>query len=777
MKTRNLKFPNLSSHWVLRLPMLLLIPAIAFLASCNDDDDNTTDPDPVATQNIVELASDTPTLSVLVDALDNYSDLIAALSDDAGTFTVFAPTDAAMTAALGVLGYEQLSDVPADLLKEILKYHVISGSALKASDLTNGQVAPTLLANESVTVSITGSTVKINSSTVTTADVMATNGVVHIIDAVLIPSYLVTDDIVEIASATGDLSVLVSALGKFDDLVATLSDNAGTFTVFAPTNAAFTEALGILGYASLDDIPEDLLKQILQYHVIAGASLKSTDLNDGQEANTVLTDEKVTVSIDGTKVMINDATVTGANVMAVNGTIHIIDKVLLPSFIKTETIVALAQGNDDLSILVTALTKFPDLVSLLSDKSGAFTVFAPTNAAFADLLGVVGQSELDDIPEDVLKRILQYHVISGTVAKAANLSNNQMIATALPDESVKVTLNGSTVMIDAATVAVADVEAINGVVHVVDAVLVPSLEASIVNTVVEPAYFNKDFTTLTAAVVKAELLTTLIDKTATFTVFAPTNAAFEAAGITSLDDYSKADLEPILLYHVLGIKADKAAVAAIGTGNAVTTLGGDVYLSINDNGIFLNGTTEVVATDIQADNGVVHVIDRTLIPASNDIIDIAVSLSTKSEGAEFGQLVAALTAVENDMSTDALITILKGDGPFTVFAPTDAAFGKLYTSAGVADFSALVAAQGIGTIEAVLKYHVVSGLVFSTDLPNLSSTTVTTLGGDITLNLSNLTIADTDAALGLGSPDATIIDTDILGTNGVIHVIDEVLLP
>lgn len=780
---KNLK--TLQRFLAQKLLLALCVSFVAFAVSCNDDDDDDNTPDPVVvpTQNIVEIASATSSLSTLVDAIDNYDDLVAALSDDSETYTVFAPTNAAFTAALGVLGYDKLADVPADVLKEILQYHVIAGSALKSTDLANGQMAATLLAGESVTVNISGTTVKINSSTVTSADVMATNGVVHIIDAVLVPSSLVTSDIVDVAKATPELSVLVTALSKYDDLVAALSDNSGTFTVFAPTDAAFTEALSLLGYATLDAIPEDLLKQILQYHVISGASLKSTDLENNEEAETLLADESIKVTIEGSTVKINSATVVAANVAAVNGTVHVIDEVLLPSFIPNKSIVELASGTADLSILVQALSKYPDLLDLLGDKTGSFTVFAPTNQAFLDALGVLGQEELDDIPESVLKRILQYHVVSGTEAKAADLSNNEMIATALPDESVEVGISGSTVMIDGAMVTAADVEGVNGIVHIIDAVLLPSLETSIVNTVVEPAYFNKNFTTLTAAVVKAELLSTLINPEATFTVFAPNNDAFTAAGITSLDGLSKEDLTPILQYHVLGSEADKAAVAAIGTGKAVTTLNGDFYLSINDNGIFLNGTTEVIATDIQADNGVVHVIDRALMPPSQDIVEIAVAASQASSGAEFGQLVAALSEVEANGSTN-LLTLLgsenSGDGaPFTVFAPTDAAFAKLYTLAGVADFSALLAAQGVGVIEAVLSYHVVrSARVLSTDLPNLASNEIETFGGgEFTLNLSTLTISDTDAALGLGSVDAKIITTDILATNGVIHVIDEVMLP
>ena len=364
---------------------------------------------------------------------------------------------------------------------------------------------------------------------------------------------------------------------------------------------------------------------------------------------------------------------------------------------------------------------------------------------------------------------------------STDLSDGQMAATLLSaNDEIEVSIDGSSVMINNATVTTANVEASNGVVHIVDAVLVPALELSIVNTIVEPAYFNEDFSILTEAVVTAGLLETLINAEANFTLFAPNNDAFEAAGITSLEGLTANDLAPILTYHV--IDGEVFGDGLPETGSAVETLGGDFYLSINDNGAYINGLTMVTAATLAGealdyDNGVVHLINRTLVPASDNVVEIAVAASQASENAEFGQLVAALTAVENDESTAALVTVLSGDGPYTVFAPTDAAFESLYDLANVADIAALVDAVGIGTVEAVLLYHVLDARVFSTDLPNLSNTTVETLGGAITFNLESMTIADSDAALQLGTVDATIVDTDIFGTNGVIHVIDEVILP
>jgi len=588
---------------------------------------------------------------------------------------------------------------------------------------------------------------------------------------------LPTDDIVALVSSNADLSTLVTAITTAD-LTSTLQSD-GPFTVFAPSNSAFDKLEdGIL--ETLLDNP-DVLAEVLQYHVVSG-KVMSTDLSDG-EVQTLLTGKSINVTINNGMVMLNNfAKVTAADIEASNGVIHIIDEVLLPEGFELpkDNIVTIASETPSLSILVDALTMFPDLVDALS-SDGNYTVFAPTNDAFTALLGVIGQSDLNDVPKEVIERLLKYHVISSAALMSGDLNDGQMAGTLLSEnDKITVGINGSEVTINGANVATANIEASNGVVHIVDAVLVPELELSIVNTIVEPVYFNKDFSILTEAVVTANLLTTLTDTEANYTLFAPNNDAFEAAGITTLDGLTANDLTPILTYHVLGSEVFADQLPA--TGSAIASLGGDFYLSINDNGVFINGLTQVTTATLSGealdyDNGVVHTIDRTLIPATQNVVEIAVAASQASEGAEFGQLVAALSAVEDSTSTADLITILSGDGPFTVFAPTDAAFESLYTLAGVADFSALVDAVGIGTVEAVLKYHVVSGRIFSADLPNLSSSTVTSLGGDFTLNLTSLTITDTDAALELGTDDATIVDTDIFGTNGVIHVIDEVILP
>jgi transforming growth factor-beta-induced protein len=586
-----------------------------------------------------------------------------------------------------------------------------------------------------------------------------------------------TKDIILVAQSKSELSTFVSAVNAAG-LTSALK-GSGPFTVFAPSNAAF---------AKLD--PDDLavllanpdaLADLLKYHVVSGE--KTSGVLSSGTVSTLLTGKSISVTASGGMITLNGtAGVESADQDATNGVIHIIDEVILYQgfALPKKSIYDLASSTPSLSILAEALDMFPGLVSAL-DSDGSYTVFAPTNDAFAALLGVIGQTNLSDVPESVIERLLKYHVIAGASLMSTDLTDGQQAATLLSaDDKITVGINGASVTINGANVTTADVEASNGIVHIVGGVLVPSLELSIVNTIVEPAYFNKNFSILTEAVVKADLLGTLTNPSANLTLFAPDNAAFAAAGIPSIAGLTGAYLAPILTYHVIGSEVFADGLPA--TGSAVTTLGGPFYLSINTSGVFINGLTKITVATLSGGaldytNGVVHLINRTLLPATKNVVEIAVAASQAATGAEFGQLVAALTAVENDPTADNLITILSGTGPFTVFAPTDAAFASLYTLAGVANFDALVAAVGIPTIEAVLKYHVLGARVFSSDLPNLSSNVVATLGGNITLNLGTLTITDTDAALNLGTTDATITSTDISGTNGVIHVINQVLLP
>jgi transforming growth factor-beta-induced protein len=425
-----------------------------------------------------------------------------------------------------------------------------------------------------------------------------------------------------------------------------------------------------------------------------------------------------------------------------------------------QTIVQLAQGNDNLSTLETALLKFPDLVTTLSG-TGKVTVFAPTNAAFENLLDAVGQSSLDDIPEQVLRDILEYHVISGEVL-SSQLMNGEV--TTVGTEKITVAISGGVTLNGSASVTTADVRATNGVVHIIDEVLVPPSMLPIVGTIVAPAYFNKNFTTLIAAVNDASpsVLTALLSS-GNKTLFAPTNDAFIAAGITELPE--QAVLDAVLQYHVIGAEVTSAQIA---TGSSeAETLNGTIYLSKGSAGVFINGSSKVTTADIEASNGVVHVIDRTLLPPSQTIAEIATDLA-EGNPAEFTQLVAALVRTQGRGADDLLAAASSNDAMLTVFAPTDAAFEALYDALNVSGINEVP----IETLIAVLKHHIVMGNVFSSDL---TSGEVATLNGDVTINLS----ANPPTVTG-GSGNVANLQTTLLNihaTNGVIHVIDKVLVP
>lgn len=280
-----------------------------------------------ADQDIVEIAVGNEDFSILVAALQK-AELVGALQGE-GPFTVFAPTNAAFEKLLASLGItaEDLLNHPQ--LKEVLLYHVVSGQVL-STDLSNGMSAPTL-SGENIKVDLS-SGVKINSSSVTTADVMATNGVIHIIDSVLVPSTFklnpepeVPATVVDIALSNSDFSILVAALQKAD-LVGALQGE-GPFTVFAPTNAAFEKLLAALNISASDLLNQPDLAKVLLYHVVSG-KVMSTDLSNGLEAATL---NGETVKFDlSSGVKVNQSGVTAADIEAGNGVIHVIDTVLVP---------------------------------------------------------------------------------------------------------------------------------------------------------------------------------------------------------------------------------------------------------------------------------------------------------------------------------------------------------------------------------------------------------------------------------------------------------------
>ncbi len=567
-----------------------------------------------------------------------------------------------------------------------------------------------------------------------------------------------TPDIVQLAQATPDLSILVEAVvaaGLVDTLKA-----AGPFTVFAPTNAAFAALLtelGITKEALLANKP--LLTTVLTYHVLP-AKVERAGIPAGKPITTVqgsifkieANNNVLTIS-DGRN---RTSRIVATDIQGKNGVVHTIDRVILPA---DKNIVQTAVALPQFSVLVEAVTA-AGLTTTLSG-TGNFTVFAPTNDAFTALLAELNITKAALLADRaLLTRVLTYHVLPNRVLKA-DVPTNVAIATVQGDT---LRISPALVITDqrtrTANITATDVLATNGVIHVIDKVILPTpAPAPVVPDLVALAQSNPNLSILVEAVVAAGLVDTL-KGTGPFTVFAPTNAAFtELLAELSITKEAllanKALLTTVLTYHVLPAKVEKAGIPA---GKAIKSVEGGIFkiesifdvLTITDG---RNRKSAITATDIQARNGVVHTINKVLLPADRSIVQTAQSLS------QFTILVEAVVAAD-------LVTTLSGTTQFTVFAPTNEAFVALLAELNVTK-AALLADKALLT--KVLTYHVVPGTVLKAEVP--TNVNIATVQGD-TLRIDPAFII-TDQR----GRTAKITATDIFNTNGVIHVVDKVILP
>jgi len=557
----------------------------------------------------------------------------------------------------------------------------------------------------------------------------------------VMPEPPIEKSIVDVAAEAGSFNVLIQAAQK-----AGLADFLSTeknITVFAPTDDAFAALLTDLGVSGLEEIDAVTLAAILKYHVVADV-VYSNNLSSGAVAslNTDSPDgEPLSLLVNvGSDVMINDAKVTSPDVMASNGVIHVIDKVLLPP-----TVVDIATYSSDFSSLVSAVVK-AELAGTLSGE-GPFTVFAPTNDAFAALFAALGITSLDEVSVDDLTSILTYHVVGDNILSSEISAGT---VNAVSGESFEVTFDDAVVLNGTIKVVATDIQGTNGVVHVINAVLVPPTQKS--NTIADIAVANSEFSILVEALMKADLVGAVADEEAELTVFAPTNDAFVALlsdlGVGSLDDVPVETLTDILLYHVIGSKAMSTDLSS-GYYPTLSSYSGNslsMYVKV-EGGVYINKNTMVTAADIEADNGVIHVVDKVILPPS--VVNIAL------DNDNFTTLVSAVVKA-------GLVDALSAAGPFTVFAPTNDAFDALFTALGVSGIDDLTAEQ----LTPILTYHVVSGNVLSTDLANGQVGTLND-GKNISIDLTS----------GVKINDSNVVAADIQGSNGVVHVIDKVLIP
>ena len=407
-----------------------------------------------------------------------------------------------------------------------------------AANVNNGDVVDAISPTNTLKLTKTsGGAVYVNQAQVSMADLGASNGVVHVIDAAVLPYETVLDVAID-----ANFTTLKAALDEAE-LVPTVSDPFATFTVFAPSNEAFDTLASTLGLDLAGVLALSNLADILTYHVL-GSEVMAGSINNGDVVDAVSPTNTLKLTKTGAgEVYINQAKVTLADQMSDNGVVHVLNAVVLPD----ETVLDIALDND-FTTLKAALDK-AELVPTIVDPFATFTVFAPTNEAFDTLASALGTdlNGILDLPN--LADILTYHVL-GTEVLAADITNGDVVDAVSTTNTIKLTKTSTgSVFVNQAMVESADLSSDNGIVHVIDAAILPD------TTVVDVA-INNDFTTLQAALVQEELIPTLSDPFAEFTVFAPTNEAFDSlaamletdlAGILALDN-----LTDVLLYHVTG---------------------------------------------------------------------------------------------------------------------------------------------------------------------------------------------------------------------------------
>ena len=435
----------------------------------------------------------------------------------------------------------------------------------------------------------------------------------------------------------------------------------------------------------------------------------------------------------------------------------------------TLTILDVAIEAGDFTTLIAAIDA-AGLTSTIDDASATLTVFAPTDAAFA-LLGGAAINDLLADP-DALSDILLYHVVSGTALDSAAATDAVGTTIEMANgDRVGVSAKNDSLFLNLSKVTATDIQADNGVIHVIDAVLMPPADATLSeSTIINIAAADERFTTLVAALGATGLDTVLASDTETFTVFAPTDAAFEAMGSANvtalLGDLD--NLTEILQQHVIIDAAVDAVTAYSLSGNAATTVGGaEVPISISSKRELRVGGAKVIIADIHASNGVIHVIDTVIVGAAGlptpslNIVEVA----TAAGGFEI------LLELLSEADLDGALT--DADKSFTVFAPTDAAFQKL----GAFPLAFLLGNPAI--LADTLLYHVYADAVVLADgaisvaasdqsILEMANATAEKSGGRTALSLS-----DTGLTVNL----ASVTSANVMASNGVIHVIDKVMLP
>lgn len=557
-------------------------------------------------------------------------------------------------------------------------------------------------------------------------------------------------DIPTLASGDARFSTLVTAL-ELAGLVDVLTcKNSGyywctDFTVFAPTDDAFADpnvaSTVELYTTNAAFLPH--LEALLTYHV-TDRRIKSKRIRDGKSIRTLL-GEALTTTVDDTGIFINSAQVVEADLRAKNGFVHAIDSLLIPSFVANDIVSTATNAGVFTELIAAAVATGVD-----EDLGNSgLTVFAPTDDAFAKVQDTIALLSTDQLAE-----VLRYHVIGDAVLTSDQVVTGPATTSQGEDVDIKVGRRSGMISLNgAARVIGTDELALNGIIHTIDQVLLPpSIVLALEPTIKDLLVADDKFSTLETALTSVGLLDDFASG-GPMTLFAPTDAAFAKLGTDVIDGLlGTPELTNILEYHILDDDLGELKREDLTPGFFEAENDGLIQLTRRNYGSFIiNGNTRILQYDIMAKNGVIHVIDTVLVP---------VSIMEVLEMRGFKELVNAIDSVSG--VREILSDTSNGADALTLFAPTNGAFKRL------GDISGLTEQELIN----ILTYHVVSDPIESGDL--VPGALEMSNGGEVEIkqpkwSYETIVISPTVAA--------RVRRADIFASNGLIHVISEVLLP
>ncbi len=797
-----------------------------------------------------------------------------------GPFTVLAPTNDAFAALLDQTGMTQ-DDLLANtqLLKQIILQHVIPGRYL-FRDLTSGPTLPSLLVGQSVTFDLTSGVFTANGANIGDVDNLASNGVVQVVNSVIQPPALARQTMLNavaalqspptaeptavateapavagVPAALPDLPTLLANEGQFSTLLAAvdaaglngLLQGAGPFTLLAPSDDAFAALLDQTGMTQDDLLANtQLLKQVILQHVIPGRYL-FRDLTSGPTLPSLLVGQSVSFDLTSGVFTANGANILDVDNLASNGVMLVVDSVILPPSVQamlapaeaptaeptvapTEApaVAGVPAALPDLSTLLANDGQFSTLVAVvdaaglngLLQSDGPFTLLAPSDDAFAALLDQTGMTQDDLLANtQLLKQIILQHLIPGRYL-FRDLTSGPTLPSLLVGQSVSFDLTSGVFTANGANILDVDNLASNGVMLVVDSVILPpsvqamlapaepTAEAPTAEPTVAPTEApavagvpaerpnlievlqndpDGQFTTLLAALQVAGL-TSDLSTGGPYTLLAPTNDAFTAAmesmGMSPADIMANPSiLTQLMQYHVV---PGRYFFRNLTSGPTLPTLLQDESVTFDlTSGVFTVQGANISGIDQLASNGIVFTIDSVMIPPSVQAMlapaatpeptveptaeptpvagvpaerpDLLTALADDPNG-QFSTLLAAVDAA-------GLTDTLQGAGPYTLLAPSDDAFAALLDQTGMTQDDLLANTQ---QLKQILLYHILPGRYLFRDLTSGPTLPTTLVGQKVSFDLTSGVFTAEGANIG---------DVDNLASNGVYHVLDSVMIP